>query len=124
MLRRPEVGAEAVQLSVDDTEARVLRVVLRGRLDAAGVEELELPFTATIAGTERHVLVDLAGVSFIASLGLRMLISAARVASRRGRRLVLMRAAPAVEELFETVGMGRVVPLAASEAEALALLPP
>ena len=70
-----------------------------------------------------NVLVDLGGVEFIASLGLRMLISTARMVQQRGRVMVLYNATPAVSEVLATVALDRMLPVVPDEAEALARLP-
>jgi anti-anti-sigma factor len=101
----------------------VARITLEGRLDAAALGSLELPFTATVSAGDRHVLVDLSQVPFCASLGLRLLIANARVVQRRGRVMVLFGAQAAVAEVFETVALAQLMPIVATEAAALALLP-
>ncbi len=67
--------------------------VLAGRLDAAGTEKIEIVFAAQVRAAPGHVLVDMTGVGFVGSLGIRMLISAARVADRAGRKVVHLRRA-------------------------------
>ncbi|WP_149537535.1 STAS domain-containing protein [Siccirubricoccus phaeus] len=98
------------------------RVAMSGRLDALGAEAIELGFTAAVASVDRHALVNLAGVDFCSSLGLRLLISVARVLQRRGRLLVLYAAQPAVAEVFETIALDQMIPVVVTEAEALARL--
>ena len=110
-------------LSVEDMGPHASRLVLGGRLDADGVARIELTFTANACSGARHVLVDLGGVEFIASLGLRMLISTARMVQQRGRVMVLYNATPAVSEVLATVALDRMLPVVPDEAEALARLP-
>jgi len=109
-------------LTSSDATPPVVRLALSGRLDAVGVAQVELAFMANANRGERHLLVSLAEVEFIASLGLRMLISTARVVQRRGRRIVLYGARPQVAEVLETVAMDALLPVLVSEAEALAQL--
>lgn len=109
-----------MRLTLVETAPQVVKLVLEGRLDAAGVNRLELPFTAAASAGDRHVLVDFTRVGFCASLGLRMLIANARVVQRRGRQMVLFGACPAVAEVFETVALTTLLPITATEAEALA----
>ncbi|WP_230166672.1 STAS domain-containing protein [Roseomonas sp. CECT 9278] len=104
------------------TGADALRLGLKGRLDAAGAEAVEAAFTAQVAGAPGDVLVDIAGVPFAGSLGIRMLISAGRVATRRGRRMILVAPQPPVAEVFSVVALDDLIPVVADEAAALALL--
>jgi len=98
------------------------RIALAGRLDAPGTEAAELRFTAAVAGTNRHALVDFADVCFVGSLGIRLLLSVARVLQRRGWRMVLFGVAGQAREVFDTVALAEVIPIAADEAEARRLL--
>lgn len=97
-----------------------LRLVLTGRLDAAGTEKVEVVFTARIRAAPGHVLVDMTGVSFVGSLGIRLLIAAARLAERAGRSVALFGAQPPVAEVFRTVALDDLLPILPDEAAALA----
>ncbi len=97
------------------------RVVLDGRLDAAGTGAVELRFTASIAPVDRNAIIDLGAVPFVSSLGIRLLLTVARTLQRRGRKLVLMNPQPSVMTVFETVALGTLIPIASDEAEATAL---
>jgi anti-anti-sigma factor len=98
------------------------QVVMRGRLDAAGAEQVDLRFTAAVASAGQHALLDLRGVDFIGSLGLRMIISAARVLQRRSRHVVIFGAQPQVQDVLDTVALDELIPVVATEQEALAKL--
>lgn len=111
-----------MELTVIDSGADVLRLGLAGRLDASGAEAVESAFTAQVNGAARDVLVDLTGMSFAGSLGIRMLVSAARVAARRGHRMVLVAPQPQVAEVFNLVALDDLIPVVADEAAALAHL--
>ncbi len=101
----------------------VVRLALAGRLDAAGLAQVELGFTALATAGSNHVLVDLSGVTFCASLGLRLIIANARVVQRRGRVMALYGAQPAVAEVLQTVALDQLMPILGTEAAALAALP-
>jgi anti-anti-sigma factor len=111
-----------MELTVIDSGADVLRLALAGRLDAAGTDAVEAAFIAQVKGASRHVLVDVSQVSFTGSLGIRMLVAAARVATRGGRRLVLVAPQPQVAEVFGIVSLDDLIPVLGDEAAALALL--
>jgi len=64
----------------------VVKVGLVGRLDTPGVDAVEPRFTAAVVPRGALAVVDLSGVEFIGSLGLRMLITIARALSRRTAR--------------------------------------
>jgi anti-anti-sigma factor len=95
------------------------RVVLSGRLDAAGSAKIDLPFNA-VAGSSRHVLVDLSAVAFIASIGIRTLVLGAKTIRRRGGKLLLLNPRPEVGQVLETIGVTDLLPIVHTEDEALA----
>jgi anti-sigma B factor antagonist len=109
-----------MELVVVDGAAK--RLVLKGRLDAAGTETIEVAFGSAVRSARGDVLVDLSAVAFVGSLGIRILISGARAADRAGRQLVIFGAQPAVAEVFATVALDELVPVVADEAAALARL--
>lgn len=100
----------------------VRKVVLTGRLDTAGVDRVESRFGGAIVPGGHNTIVDLSQVTFLASLGVRMLISTARSAARKGAKVVIYGAGPAVMEVIDTTALQDIIPVAATEAEAVALL--
>ena len=100
----------------------VRKVSLAGRLDSAGVDLIETRFGAVIVAGGKPTVVDMAEVAFLASLGVRMLLSTTRSLSQKGSKLALYGAQPQVLEVIETMGFQDIVPIATSEAEAIALV--
>ena len=83
-----------------ETHGRQARIVLAGELDIASTEQLEEELTEAEAGSPDAVVIDLRGVEFIDSTGLRALIAADERARSSGRRLAIVRGSNAVERLF------------------------
>lgn len=98
----------------------IVRVQLAGRLDTAGVDAVETRFAAAAASGRGPVVVDLGGVEFLASMGIRMLLTTARAAKQRGSKVALHSPRPLVREVLESSGVTTIVPVVADEAEALA----
>lgn len=97
------------------------RIKLVGDLDTTGVGAVETLFFAHCAGNPPRVLVDLAGVDFIASLGIRMLLQAIKTVSGRGGRLVLLNPTKMVDAALDISGLGQYI-MRGSEAAASAFL--
>ncbi len=95
---------------------------LSGRLDTANVNEVELSFTSGIVRRAKDTLVDLTEVSFIASLGIRMLLTVARSLGRNRAQFALFGAAPVVMEILEATAISEIIPVFGTEAEAIAAL--
>ena len=100
--------------------AGVIKATLSGRLDTANVNQVETSFAASILPKAQPTVVDLSQVTFIASLGIRMLLSSARVLDRRGAKFALFGANPAVTEIMETIALSDIIPVFGTEAEAIA----
>ena len=96
-------------------------VVLDGKLDIAGADAVASPL-AKLADEKLGLIVDLSRVSFLASVGIRHLVAAAKTLTRRGGRLVLLKPNDMVEDILITVGMNSLIPIARSEREAQAVL--
>jgi anti-anti-sigma factor len=99
-----------------------VRVTLKGRLDTPGVGQIEGRFTAQLLPRRRHAMVDMSQVEFITSLGLRMLISTARLLGRDNARFVLFAPQEPVQEVFDSVSLAELIPIFADEADALKAL--
>ena len=98
-----------MQVTIDD-QGTTARVVLTGRLDIAGADVIALPL-ATVSGAKDAVVIDMGGVTFIASIGLRPLVSAAKALARRGGSLRLVNANPVVVEVITSAGLAQMLPL-------------
>jgi anti-sigma B factor antagonist len=107
-----------MRLETEEVAPGVIKMNLTGRLDIGGSQEIELRFNA-LAGSQRAIIVDLAQVDFIASLGLRLLIVGARTAQRKGGRMILLRPPIAVEAVLISSGTDNVVPILRNLDEAI-----
>lgn len=79
-------------------------VTLRGELDLGSIGGLQERLTAIERGEPERIVLDLSGLSFIDSSGLRMLLLADGRARERGRELVLTSSTDAVQRMFEMTG--------------------
>jgi anti-sigma B factor antagonist len=109
----------AVGVSVDEVRG-IRRVALAGRLDADGLKEVEADFIVA-ATAEPNVIVDLGEVSFLSSLGIRMLVSASQDQQELGGKLVLAGPDELTMRLLKATGIDQLVPVRATAAEAASL---
>jgi anti-anti-sigma factor len=82
-------------------EDDVTVMVLSGEFDLAGVEEFDSELAKLEAGGPKVLLVDLSGLHFMDSSGLRALVMADQRAKKAGRRLAIVPGPPAVRRVFE-----------------------
>ncbi len=78
----------------------LVQVVLRGELDLSTVEKVESELGAVEAREEKLVVLDLSGLSFLDSTGLRLMVTADQRAQKDGRRLVIVKGPEPVQRVF------------------------
>ena len=115
-------GSDTVRYEMVELGPTVNGFILSGRLDSASVGRVELPFTAAMADGTRHAALDLRQLDFVSSLGIRLLLSAARAVAKRGGRVVLFGVQPTVAEVLAGLSLDSVLPMVATQEEALARL--
>ena len=97
---------------------RLMKVTLVGRLDTPGVDRIEARFLAALVPTADNAIVDMSQVDFISSMGIRMLLSAARSLKMRQAALSLFNVQDQVNQILEQVSIRQMIPVCRSEAEA------
>src|SRR5579871_1895431 len=110
-----------MDIVTSEDQGPITRVALVGRMDIMGAETIALPL-ATLAGSKQNLIIDMSGVNFLASIGIRHLVSAAKTLTRRGGRLVLLNTTDMVTEVLTTSGLATLLPMVRSESEAIAAL--
>ena len=110
-----------MEISLGSDTGPTARVTLSGKLDIQGAETISLPL-ATLSGAKQNVVIDMSGVPFIASIGIRHLMSATKSLSRRGGRLVLFKPTEPVLEVLKTSGITDLISTATTEDEVRALV--
>ncbi len=103
-----------------DLGNNVTKVVFKGRLDTPGVDSIETRFTAALVPDGKSAIVDMSGVEFVASMGLRMFIGVGRSLMRKGAKLALYAPHPRVNAIFDGVSLGSIMPVCADEPAAVA----
>ena len=96
---------EEFAISTAEVDGRA-QLTLRGELDLATAPELEQLLTERIDASQ-DVVVDLRGLEFMDSSGIRVLVAAHARAGRVGTRLVVVRppAGSAVAKIVEVSGL-------------------
>jgi len=109
-----------IQQAVEDG---ILILRVDGELDLETAPALKKAVERGLLGAQVHNLVlNLSGVSFIDSSGIGVLLGRYKELSQVGGQVVLASLEPQVETVLELSGLGRVIPFAESEEEALRLI--
>jgi len=110
-----------MRITITEVDPATRRVTLNGRLDVAAVEAIGVPL-ATVTETHGNVIVDMAGVDFITSIGVRHLVLAAQKVMQGGGKLVLLWPSPNVADVLMVSGLEQILYIARSEEEARTVL--
>jgi anti-anti-sigma factor len=93
-------------------------VVLEGELDIATTPGAEEELRRVELNGARVIVLDLRGLTFMDSTGLRLLVSADARARDAGHRLVVVRGPEAVHRVLEITGLDGKLDMVADPAEA------
>lgn len=111
-----------MELQYSELASGIRLIKPNGRLDIMGVNAIDVKFAGYCSGENARVLVDLSGVDFMASIGIRLLTSNAKSLLSRGGKMVLLNPSPDVRGVLEMTGIPSVIPLYDSLESAQAVL--
>lgn len=98
----------------------VVKINLSGRMDIEGVGQIDTKFADMTAEPRMSIIVDMLGVPFMSSIGIRALLMNAKPVSRRGGKFVLLNPQPDVEMVLVTSGVSQLMSICSNLDEALA----
>ena len=75
-----------MELKVTQTDPNLTRIALAGKLDVDGEGQIGNQFRQIVEGSRWNVLVDLSQVSYLASLGIRLLFAGAKSLAASGKK--------------------------------------
>jgi len=99
------------------TEQRSGEVVIRlsGELDLAAFDEVEQVLTDAQSDGNHSVRIDLSGLEFIDSSGIRLLLAAHARAQRNGHELCIIRGSQRIQRIFAQTDLDRRMPFCDDE---------
>jgi anti-anti-sigma factor len=83
----------------------MLRIAVSGKLDANNVGNRASKLYELLEKCKSHVILDVAEVTFLSSLGIRMILSAAKEVKRKGQTLTIMNANTEVLSTLKIAGL-------------------
>nr|WP_255720267.1 STAS domain-containing protein [Acuticoccus kalidii] len=105
---------------VDEKVGDVLVVAPAGRVDSATAKTLETDILGKLGAGETNVVIDLEGVDYISSAGLRVILLAGKKAKAEGGAIRLCGLQPTILEVFEISGFLRLFEVKPDRSEAIA----
>ena len=82
-----------------------------GRIDASNAGSCEKDLLALIEASGPSAIIDLGGLSYISSAGLRVLLVGAKTARAKGGKAVICHAPAAIAEVLKMSGFDKVIPM-------------
>ena len=107
-----------MEVRTEVTDRAIALAEVAGEVDAYTSVDLEKALESLAAAPHARLAVDFAGVTFLSSSGLRVLLKASRAASSRGCEMRLFGLRPQVVRVFQLAGFDRVLHVVATREEA------
>jgi anti-anti-sigma factor len=106
--------------TTEELVAGVTFLTVSGRLDSETARAFEDTLTATLDRGVRALALDLSGLEYVSSAGLRLLLLAAKRTKAEAAPFTVFGLQPQVAKVLEVSGFARILPIAAGREEALA----
>lgn len=87
---------------------RVDRLDINGRVDSDSVKTLEDKLNELVDNGRHNIIVDLSGVEFISSAGMRALVTGRKLCAQRNGRLVLLSPSERVADVLNMTGLNSI----------------
>ena len=108
-------------LSIETDNRQSISVVkVKGRVDSETAPELDDALTKLLQANRNQIVLNLQGVDYMSSAGLRAIVKAYQAVQKGGGNLRLASVSTPVEVILRTVGMMQMLQMYPTEQEAMA----
>jgi anti-sigma B factor antagonist len=108
-------------LSIEtDNRQSVSVLKVKGRVDSETAPELDDALTKLLQDNHNQIVLNLQGVNYMSSAGLRAVVKAYQAAKKSGGDLRLASVSEPIEVILRTVGMMQMLQMYPTEQEAIA----
>ena len=103
------------------TKARddVYIIEILGRMDSISSKEIEAKLNDVIEHNKSKIIIDLAAVDYISSVGLRVLLATLKKQKERDGSIRLASLQPFVRDIFKMTGFDRIFSISLDQEEAI-----
>ena len=98
-----------MKLEYSELDNGIRLIKLIGKLDLDGTNSVDKQFMQYCAGENIFVLVDLAQVNFLSSIGIPMLIATAKAIAKRGGRMAFLNPQTNVKSVLDITGVSNII---------------
>lgn len=101
----PKSQNMSLSIEVRRSDAPYVNIVFKGMIDANSTAHKAAKFFALLHDLESDVVLDFSKVSFMSSLGIRMILTALKDVRRQGYSLKIEKAPAEIEKVFIIAGL-------------------
>ena len=105
-----------------DRDNGALIATVEGRVDSSNALEFHEALEAAISPEDERMVLDCAGISYVSSAGLRVVLLLAKTLQKQNAKMGVCSLSDSIREIFEISGFDRIIPVFVSKADALAKL--
>ena len=98
----------------------VIVIKMTGRLDSSTAQAAGDSFSNLLAGDSINLALDMSGLDYVSSAGLRILLMVAKKLQRANAKMVLFGLVPSVREVFSISGFDKIFAIQPDAAAAVA----
>ncbi|MHC4212707.1 MAG: STAS domain-containing protein [Planctomycetota bacterium] len=107
-------------LDIDFEDAGSVKIAkLRGNLNTGTSPEAQEMIAAEVDKGSHNLVLNLAGVDFVSSSGLRVILATGKKLKKLGGKIVVCELNPTVADVFHISGFDKMFPVADTQANAL-----
>ena len=108
-----------MEVSQTGKEKGAVIVSVKGRMDTVTAPDFERQLSEWVEGGELNFIIELGGLDYISSAGLRSVLVITKKVKAKGGRLMLSSLQEPVKEVFEISGFSTIIPIRDSTNDAL-----
>lgn len=108
-----------MSISYEDVGDNLRRIAISGRLDMVGTGAVAAQLAELTATPKKGIVVDMSAVEFLASVGIRVLITSAKaVQERAGKMVLIVNPSTTVKMSLKATGVDLLIPVFDNAADA------
>ena len=107
-----------------ERHGETLVAVATGRVDSTNAAAFQDELISSIDGDDPSVVLDLGGLSYISSAGLRVILLVAKQLRTKDAQFAVCSPSEPIREIFEISGFAQIIPMHDSQDEAIAAFNP
>ena len=108
-----------MNISEENLQQSVTKIDLSGRMDIEGVGQIEIKFAGMCAAPRMAIVVDMSGVPYMSSIGIRALLINAKAVRQRGGKFVLLNPDTNVKKVLVSSGIDQLITICDDLSQAL-----